>query len=482
MRDDPRAAAAFGKRVRSAALAALALRVLLLVQCRGENRVFFEMLGASFLVTSLNLWLNAVVAPRTSMETLEGVRTVANTVFTAFAGFATHWSFPMWMFVPYMAVVADEFDSKGGRRALIHAGVVSGLALADGVPLVYPASFGTLALGCYWIVSAKTRAVREMLEESDVQRSQLEAARGALAEANQRIQLDMDAMKQAELELRQAQKLEAVGRLAAGIAHEINTPIQFVGDSVQFLSSALDDLMKLVERRRKLLGEAPSGAVAPDVLAESRQMDEEADLAFLLENVPGAIERAKEGLARVATIVRSMKEFAHPDDKTMCLVDLNRALLATLTIARNEYKYVADVETDFAELPPVACFPGELNQVVLNLIVNAAHAIADSYARTQERGTIRVTSRREAEQVVVEVSDTGAGIPSDVRERVFEPFFTTKEVGRGTGQGLAIARAVVERHSGSISFRTELDKGTTFTVRIPFAPAPDAFSSGARAA
>ncbi len=163
-----------------------------------------------------------------------------------------------------------------------------------------------------------------------------------------------------------------------------------------------------------------------------------------------------------------MKEFAHPDQKEKVLADLNRALSTTLTVARNEYKYVADVETDLGELPLVPCLVGELNQVFLNLIVNAAHAIEAALAGTQGRGTIRVSTRREDDAVVIAVSDTGTGIPEEIRGRVFEPFFTTKEVGKGTGQGLAIARSVVvDKHGGKLTFETVPGRGTTFFVRLP---------------
>jgi signal transduction histidine kinase len=174
-----------------------------------------------------------------------------------------------------------------------------------------------------------------------------------------------------------------------------------------------------------------------------------------------------EGLGRVATLVRSMKEFAHPDQKQKAPADLNRAIASTLTIARNEYKYVADIETDYGELPPVPCHIGELNQVFLNLIVNAAHAIESAIHGTDRRGLIRVETRREDDLVRVSISDSGTGIPEEIRNRIFDPFFTTKDVGRGTGQGLAIARSVVvDKHAGTLTFDSELGRGTTFHVRL----------------
>jgi signal transduction histidine kinase len=180
-----------------------------------------------------------------------------------------------------------------------------------------------------------------------------------------------------------------------------------------------------------------------------------------------ALDRARDGLGRVAAIVRSMKEFAHPDRKEMAQVDINQAVSSTLVIASNEYKYVAEVETDFSTLPPVNCFAGEINQVVLNLIVNAAHAISDVVKGTANKGKIRVATRVLGDQVEIAITDTGKGIPVDVRSRIFDPFFTTKEVGKGTGQGLAIARSViVDKHGGTLHFETEVGQGTSFYIRL----------------
>jgi signal transduction histidine kinase len=184
--------------------------------------------------------------------------------------------------------------------------------------------------------------------------------------------------------------------------------------------------------------------------------------------MPPALERMADGLARIAEIVRSMKEFSHADKREMSQVDLNRAIKSTLVIARTEYRYVADVETVFAPLPPVTCHGGQINQVVLNLVVNAAHAIGDVLKKTGQRGKITVTTRIDGDHVVIAIEDTGGGIPEAVRARIFDPFFTTKEVGRGTGQGLAIARsAVVKDHGGTLDFESDTGKGTTFYVRLP---------------
>jgi signal transduction histidine kinase len=273
-----------------------------------------------------------------------------------------------------------------------------------------------------------------------------------------------------ERQLNQAQKLEAVGSLAAGIAHEINTPIQFVGDNVRFLSDSFGDLLELaarIEEAAAALSKGESPAAIHDTLRASLDT---ADVTYLRDEIPKAVEQTLDGVNRVATIVRAMKDFSHPEQKDKSSTDINRAIQSTLVVARNELKYVADVVSDLDEtLPPVMCYPSDLNQVFLNLLVNAAHAIADVVGEdSQEKGTITVSTRRDDESIVIAISDTGTGIPEETRDRVFEHFFTTKEVGKGTGQGLSIARSVVvDKHGGQLTFETETGKGTTFYIRLP---------------
>lgn len=276
------------------------------------------------------------------------------------------------------------------------------------------------------------------------------------------------ALRDSEARLRQTQKLEAVGRLAAGIAHEINTPTQFVSDSVSFVREAAGELFRLIEEFQTLARAVQDGADGANMAAQVLKTAEQTDLPYLTENIPAALNSAQEGLDRIAAIVHSMKEFAHPDRREMAPIDLNHSIQSTLTIARNEYKYVADVETDLEPLPPVTCFAGEVNQAILNIVVNAAHAIAETVDGTDTRGTIRVTSRRDGDDVVIRISDTGTGIPEAIRAQVFDPFFTTKEVGHGTGQGLFLARSViVEGHGGTVDFDTKEGEGTTFILRLP---------------
>ena len=279
---------------------------------------------------------------------------------------------------------------------------------------------------------------------------------------------DISERRALELELQQAQKLESVGRLASGIAHEINTPIQFVSDSVHFLRGGLDDLLVLVGKYKAMRAAAKTNTLTSKIVAEVVKAESEADLEYLEENMPSAFARATEGLQRVAGLVRSMKEFAHPDQREKQNADLNHAIETTLIIAKNEYKYVADVETDLGPLPPVVCHVNLLNQVFLNLVVNAAHAIGDTVKGTEKKGTIKISTRLHEGHAIISVRDSGGGIPEAIRPKIFDPFFTTKEVGKGTGQGLAIARnVVVEKHGGSLDFETELGKGTTFFIKLP---------------
>jgi PAS domain S-box-containing protein len=257
--------------------------------------------------------------------------------------------------------------------------------------------------------------------------------------------------------LRQAQKLEAIGQLAAGIAHEINTPTQYVGDNLRFLKESFGELDSILGQLVDMGGE-PAGKMLAD-----------ADFDYLKEEIPRALNQSLEGVDRVAKIVRAMKEFSHPArEKTA--TDLNRAIQSTVTVASNEWKYVAEIEMDLdTNLPAVHCSPAEFNQVVLNMIVNAAHAIADVVGDGGNgKGKIRVRTRTEGELALVEISDSGCGMPPHIQQRIFDPFFTTKEVGKGTGQGLAIAHnVIVDKHGGTIKVTSTPGQGTTFHIRLP---------------
>jgi PAS domain S-box-containing protein len=288
---------------------------------------------------------------------------------------------------------------------------------------------------------------------------------------------DVTERKQMEAELRQAQRLEAIGSLAAGIAHEINTPIQYVGDNIRFLQEGFDDLSGLLDGYAELLAALDGERTSGELVARLKQQADEMDVEYILEEIPRAVSQSLEGVERVAEIVRAMKEFSHPGSSEKTPIDINRAVQSTLTVARNEWKYLAELVVDLdPNLSPVPCYAGELNQAVLNVVINAAHAIADVVGDgTAKRGTLTVRTRQMGEWAEIQIQDTGTGIPEGVQGRVFDPFFTTKEVGRGTGQGLTLTHSViVDKHGGSLHFETEVGCGTTFFLRLPLCDAGEA--------
>lgn len=284
-----------------------------------------------------------------------------------------------------------------------------------------------------------------------------------------------ESLRRRERELHQVQRLQAIGQLAAGVAHEINTPMQYIGDNVLFLKDAMHDIERVLQGvTRVLLGRGTSQGVDERDLDALAALSAEADIEYLLAEIPRALEQSGDGVERVTRIVRAMKEFSHPGTQERQLLDLARGLESTLTVCRNEWKYIAEVELDVAaDLPAVPCYAADMNQVFLNLIVNAAHAIAEKTGDAPgEKGTIRITARQLGDHVEVRFQDDGTGIPEAVRPRILEPFFTTKEVGKGTGQGLSFAYSVVvEKHDGTLTFETEVGRGTVFVVRLPLVPA-----------
>lgn len=274
-----------------------------------------------------------------------------------------------------------------------------------------------------------------------------------------------------EQQLKHSQKLESIGQLAAGIAHEINTPMQYFGDNALFLQDAFSDLQSVHERFLETLSQCRTEGLLPELVKATDALIDEKNLDYLQSEIPKAIKQTLEGVERVTRIVRSMKDFAHPDAQDKEMADLNRVVESTVTVSRSEWKYVAEVVTALdPNLPQISCWPGELSQVLLNLIVNAAHAIGDVTAdqTNPTKGRITISSHHKGSWVEIRVQDTGTGIPEEARSRIFDPFFTTKQVGKGTGQGLSMAyRIIVEQHQGTLSFDTEMGRGTTFIVCLP---------------
>ncbi len=273
-----------------------------------------------------------------------------------------------------------------------------------------------------------------------------------------------------EIQLRHAQKLESIGQLAAGIAHEINTPIQFIGDNTRFIKEAFSDIAKLVEIKDQLIEKFNQGEKPTGLMAEAEEMAEEIDYTYLRDEIPKAINQSLEGIERVADIVRAMKEFSHPGIEEKTLTDINSAIESTITVSRNEWKYYAEMKLNLdPSLPMVPCLPGDFNQAILNIVVNAAQAIRDKTDKDEKnKGVITITTSKSGPWAKIEISDTGIGMSDEIRHCVFDPFFTTKGVGKGTGQGLAITySAVVDKHGGTIDVKSRVGEGSTFTLCLP---------------
>ncbi|MEM9202262.1 MAG: ATP-binding protein [Actinomycetota bacterium] len=289
---------------------------------------------------------------------------------------------------------------------------------------------------------------------------------GAVCVAN-----DISDRKRLETELNRAHKLESVGQLAAGVAHEINTPIQFIGDSVHFLGDVLRDVFVVLEHYDSLRKHAQPTAASDEhlseLLATIAKAEQDADLEFAQEMAPSALRRTLEGVDRVSTIVQAMKRFSHPGRAVHELEDLNEILDTTLAVSLNEYRYSADVIFNRGEIPEVQCNRSDLSQAFLNILVNAAHAIED-HIEPGGRGTIEIETRLAEDGVLVTITDSGGGIPPDVLERIWDPFFTTKEPGRGTGQGLPLCHSlIVDGHGGRLHVEVEAGVGSTFSVWLP---------------
>jgi len=281
---------------------------------------------------------------------------------------------------------------------------------------------------------------------------------------------DITEQKELEIQLSHAQKLKSIGQLAAGIAHEINTPTQYVGDNTRFFQDSFSGINQVLGKYEELLNAVKAGEIGNDLVSGVEAIVEKVDVEYLKKEIPLAIRQSIDGLDRVASIVRAMKDFSHPGVEEKISIDINKAIQNTITVARNEWKYVAEMEIAFdSTLPLVPCLPGEFNQVILNIIINASHAIRDVVGGgSEKKGIIAVNTHNLGSEVEIRIRDTGGGIPKKIRSRIFDPFFTTKAVGRGTGQGLAISHSIItEKHGGIIRFETKDGRGSTFIIRLP---------------
>ncbi len=281
---------------------------------------------------------------------------------------------------------------------------------------------------------------------------------------------DVTQWQQMQRQVLHAQKMESIGQLAAGIAHEINTPTQFVGDNISFLKGSFQDLLTLIQTYDEVIEQLREGKSIDELWKQVEDAKEEADLAYLQEEIPQAISQSEDGTTRISSIVKAMKEFSHPGSDEAELFNVNQNIQNTVTVARNEWKYVSRVDMEFGfSLPLVRGYPGEFNQTILNMIVNAAHAIeAKSAGKPDWKGTISIQTSQKDGYVVVVIKDNGNGIPKEILNRIYDPFFTTKGVGKGTGQGLAIAHSsIVDKHNGTIEVASVEGEGTTFTISLP---------------
>lgn len=319
-------------------------------------------------------------------------------------------------------------------------------------------------------VSADGGSALESFEESipvdtdDCDRATLEQLVGV--RTNQ-LEAAVKDLNETQTALLHAQKMEAVGQLAAGMAHEINTPMHYIGGNLEFMKQAFDQLSRVAALAMNVIEEQG---------LEGHQLeDHKRKLEFILARLPSAVEQSIEGVATVSSIVSAMKRFSHLAEERVT-ADINEAITSTLTVSKGEWKYLADVNCELdPKLPELECLPGELNQAFLNMIVNAAHAIEEKIgSNSDEKGVISISTSFDDNDIRVSIADTGAGIPDSVVDRIFDPFFTTKQIGKGTGQGLSICRSIfVDKHGGRMNVESTSGEGTVFTIWLPRDWAPD---------
>ena len=279
-----------------------------------------------------------------------------------------------------------------------------------------------------------------------------------LLRANEELKELNARLSDAQDKLMQSEKLASIGQLAAGVAHEINNPIGYIFSNFGTLEKYLADLFEMLGAYEQ----AESALAGTPAAEQLRALRERIELDYLKEDIPTLMAESKEGISRVRKIVQDLKDFSRVDARQEWeWVDLHQGIDSTLNIVNNEIKYKADVVKRYGQLPDVECLPSELNQVFMNLLVNAAHAI------TAERGTITIRTGCEGDDVWVEVADNGCGISKENLSRIFDPFFTTKPVGKGTGLGLSLSYGIVKKHAGRVEVTSEVGVGTTFRVSVP---------------
>ena len=307
----------------------------------------------------------------------------------------------------------------------------------------------------YQLITELSQLNEDLEERVKNRTDELRVARDASEEALKKLQ-------QAQAQLVQNDKMASVGQLSAGIAHEINNPTGFVLSNLKTLEEYINDIRCLITEYDTLLQRCVgiSDEDVSCIVKNIEKFKEKIDVVFLLHDIAQIFKETQDGMRRISKIVRDMKEFSHAGSDKPEYTDVNKGLESTLNIVWNEIKYKAEVKTLYGDIPQVLCYPQQLNQVFMNILVNAAHAI-------EGRGVITLRTFSENGNVVIEISDTGKGISPEHLSRIFEPFFTTKPVGMGTGLGLSVAYAIIKKHNGEITVDSKVGAGTRFQVCIP---------------
>jgi signal transduction histidine kinase len=315
------------------------------------------------------------------------------------------------------------------------------------------------------------QVIQESFEQLKEKADLLEASEQKYRTLAENLEIEVEnkalEIKETQAQLMQQEKMASIGQLAAGVAHEINNPTGFVSSNLNTLTGYQENIRKVVGTYRNLMEHlkksSAAGALPPAIdeqLNHIADIEKDADIDFIMDDVSDLIRESQEGVERIKNIVIDLKDFAHPGEDKMQTADVNKGIESTLNVVWNELKYKATVIKDFGQLPLVSCYPQQLNQVFMNILVNAAQAIHD-------HGEIRISTEAEDGFITVRISDSGVGIPPENLSRIFDPFFTTKEVGKGTGLGMNVAYNIIQKHNGRIDVESTVGKGTTFSVRIP---------------